>query len=222
MISEEALDEFASKYLKKESIVAIGSDELGEKLLKKIALKSQEQELGLKIVPTSSRIATLCSSLKLEIASINEHEVDTAFEFASIVDKNYNFVKRNSNSLVRDKMIAQSAEELIIIAEEKSFVEKISGVIPFEISTFGWQRTLLQLQKLGKAKLREKNSHPFRTETGHYLADVECDEIYSLEDLEFQAKTIAGVLETGLFMEYADRIILHNDRIEVKSRIQKP
>ena len=40
MISEEALDEFASKYLKKESIVAIGSDELGEKLLKKIALKS--------------------------------------------------------------------------------------------------------------------------------------------------------------------------------------
>ena len=55
-----------------------------------------------------------------------------------------------------------------------------------------------------------------------YLADVECDEIYSLEDLEFQAKTIAGVLETGLFMEYADRIILHNDRIEVKSRIQKP
>lgn len=218
----ERLEEFAEKYLKKDSIIAVGSDELGESLLKKIALKNELEGLNIEVVPTSSKIASLCSSFKLKIASINEQEVDIAFEFADLVDKNYNFVKRNSHSLVRDKMIAQSAEELIVIAEGKKLAERIHGVIPFEISTFGWQRTLTQLGKLGKASLREiSKGTPFKTETGHYLVDVDCDEIYSLEDLEFQAKTIAGVLETGLFIGYADRIILYNGKIEVKSRIRK-
>lgn len=221
MISEERLDELASKYLKKDSIIAVGADELGEMLLKKIALKNEQEGLKIKIIPTASHIAALCSSLHLQIASINEQEVDTAFEFADIIDTNYNFVKRNSYSLVRDKMIAQSAAELIIITRRENFAEKIHGLIPFEVSTFGHHRTLMQLQKLGKASVRMKGLQPFKTETGHYLIDVECDEIYSLDDLEFQAKTIAGVLETGLFIGYADRIILHNDKIEVKSRIQQ-
>ena len=59
----------------------------------------------------------------------------------------------------------------------------------------------------------------FKTETGHYVIDVNVDEIYSLEDLEFQAKDIPGVLETGLFIGYADRVLLHNGRLDMLSRL---
>lgn len=222
MINEERLEEFAAKYLKKDAIIAVGSDELGERMLKKIALKNHEKSLNLQVIPTSSSIAALCPQLGLQIANINEHEVDLAFEFADKADKDFNFTKKDSHSLVRDKMICQSAAELVILCDEKDFGERIQGTIPFEVSTFGWKRTLMQLQKLGKASVRLGKNDYFKTETGHLLVDVEFDSIFSLDDLEFQARTIAGVLETGLFIGYADRIVLCGEKkIEVKSRIQQ-
>ncbi|MDO8647071.1 MAG: ribose 5-phosphate isomerase A [Candidatus Diapherotrites archaeon] len=222
MINEDRLEEFAAKYLKKDKVIAVGSDSLGEKLLKKIALKNHELELNIHVVPTSTSIAALCSQMHLQIANINDREVDIAFELADQADKNFNFVKRNSHSLVRDKMICQSAEELIVLCDEKNFVERVHGTIPFEISSFGWKRTLMQLQKLGKASIRIAKNDYFKTETGHLLVDVDFDSIFSLEDLEFQTRTIAGVLETGLFIGYADRIVLCGEKkIEVKSVIQQ-
>lgn len=222
MISEERLEEFAAKYLKKNSVVAVGSDALGEKMLRKIALKNHEHSLKLSVVPTSAHIASLCHSLHLPIENINDHEIDIAFESARTVDRFFNFVKSESHSLVRDKMIAQSAAELVVISEASSLAESISGEIPFEISQFGWKRTVMQLQKLGNARVRLEGKTYAKTEMGHYIADVNFDKVYSLEDLEFQAKNIAGVLETGLFIGYADRVILHSEkRIEVKSRMQQ-
>jgi len=222
MISEERLEEFAAKYLKKGDIAAVGSDSLGERMLRKIALKSHEHALGVQVVPTSTHIASLCHSLHLPLANINDHEIDLAFESARVIDKFFNFVKQDTHSLVRDKMIAQSAGELIVIAEGGMLSESISGEIPFEISQFGWKRTVMQLQKLGNARVRLAGKTYAKTEMGHYIADVEFDSIFSPEDLEFQAKSIAGVLETGLFIGYADRVILHDDKkIEVKSRIQQ-
>ena len=45
----------------------------------------------------------------------------------------------------------------------------------------------------------------------------------SLDDLEYQTKEIPGVLETGLFIGYADRIVLMDGKkITVKSRIRHP
>ena len=117
-------------------------------------------------------------------------------------------------------MIAQSAAVLVTVAEEKNFVSRLKGRIPFEITPFGWKRTLSQLEMFGKAKLREENGKPLKTETGNYLIDVDCDEIYSIDDLDYQAKNIPGVLETGIFIGYADKIVLHNNKIVVKSRTE--
>ena len=73
---------------------------------------------------------------------------------------------------------------------------------------------------LGEANLRKKLGKPVRTETNHYIIDVKIDEIYGLDDLEFKAKDVPGVLETGLFIGYADRILLHGKKgLQVKSRM---
>ena len=118
-------------------------------------------------------------------------------------------------------MIAQSAETLIIVAEKKNFVSKLFGVVPFEVSPFWWKRTKIQLESFGAAKERKQESIT-KTESGNYIIDVLTDSIPSPEEFEYQAKEIPGVLETGLFMGYADRILLYNKgKIEVKSRIGK-
>jgi hypothetical protein len=43
-----------------------------------------------------------------------------------------------------------------------------------------------------------------------------------LDDLDYQVKKIPGVLESSLFMGYADRVILHGSQLVVKSRMNNP
>ena len=117
-------------------------------------------------------------------------------------------------------MIAQSAGTLIVVADESALVEKLRGTIPFEIATFGWKRTLNQLDVWGKARRREMNGIPFKTETGNYVIDVDVDGIFSYDDLEFETRNIPGVLETGLFLGYADKVVLRGAQLRLLSRTE--
>jgi len=222
-MQENHIENLIIRYIKDKDVVSIGSSLLGEKFIKKLALSLEEKHIpidSIEFIPTSMRNAAVASSVGLPIADINETEVDVAIEFVDLVDDNYNFIKRNSASFVRDKMIAQSAGILIVIADEENYIKKLLGKIPFEIATFGWKRTLNQLDVLGIARRRMNGEVPFKTETGHYVVDVKIDNIFSYDDLEFESKQIPGVLETGLFVGFADKIILHGKKIQLLSRTE--
>ena len=221
MLSEAVIEKFILKYIKEGDVVSIGTSKAGEVFLKQLALALELDHVpinSIRFVPTSNRLAVIARQLEIPVTTINEQEIDFAVEFVDQVDRGFNFVKRDSSSLVRDKMIAQSAENLVVVAEEKNFVRKIRGRIPFEIAFFGWKRTLNQLEAFGHARIRADGERKLKTETGHYIVDVDCDKVFSLEDLEYKAKEVPGVLETGLFLGYADRIVLHNGRVRVLSR----
>ncbi len=219
---EEKLAEFLiDKYVKKGNIIGIGTSKEGEAFLKKLSEKKYS-DLKIKIVPTSTKLAGIIASFGLNISNISEKEVDIAIEFVDLADEEFNFIKRDSHSLIRDKMIGQSAAELIIVLKKKNLVKKLFGKIPYEIVTFGWRRTLIQLENYGNATLRKIKGQPKKSETGNYFVDVDIADIFSLEDLEFKSKEIPGVIESGLFIGYADRLVLIDEKkIKVKSRIQK-
>ncbi|MCR4335248.1 MAG: ribose-5-phosphate isomerase A, partial [archaeon] len=158
-MQEEHIEQLIVRYIKDGDVVSIGSSELGEKFIKRLALALEEEHIPIdhiSFVPTSMQTAAIASSLGLPIADINDVEIDVAIEFVDMVDDNYNFIKRNSSSFVRDKMIAQSAGILIAITNEEGFVKKLKGKIPFEVATFGWKRTMNQLDSLGEARRRMK------------------------------------------------------------------
>ena len=217
-MNEELVELFVEKYILPGNVISVGSDPIGLKFLKKIALRVEGHALDVSVIPTSMEFAALLKQMKVPMASIDDSEVDVAVEFASQVDFQYNYIKRESNSLVRDKMIAQSASTLIVVVEPENFVKQLSAAVPCEIAIFGWKRTLTQLEQLGKASLRMEKEKPFKTETGLYIADVQFDQLFTLEDVDYQARLIPGVLETGLFIGLADKIVLAGNTIEVKSR----
>lgn len=219
MIPEEAIDAFLEKYVKSGQVIGIGSASLGEKFAKRLGIFIEERGLKVRVVPTSAAMTVIFHEMKIPIIELGEREIDLAFEFVSQADSSFNFIKRDTTSLVRDKIIAQSATELIAITEEKNFGRTLSGSIPFELSHFGWKHTLLELEKFGKTKLRLRNKKPALTESGHLIADVQVDSVYSPDDIEIQGHAIPGVIETGLFVGYADRIVLHDGKITVRSRL---
>jgi len=219
-LQDETIEAFLSKYVSNNMVLSFGTGKESTRFVKKLALKIEEEGLKASVVPTNNRIAEILGDYGIKAVSLNDKEIDLAIEFVDLVDKDFNFLEQESGSFVRDKMIAQSAAELIAITDKANYCEKLFGSVPFEVCVFGWKRTLLQLEKLGKARLREVGGKPFKTETSHYVIDVKVDEVYSLEDLEFQAKDIPGVLETGLFIGYADRVLLHDEeKLQMLSRL---
>lgn len=219
-LNEETVEALVSKYVSNNMVLSFGTSKESLKFIRKLAFKIEQEELDIMVVPTNKEIARILSELGIKTVSINDREIDLVIEFADMVDTAFNYIKRDSSSFVRDKMVAQSAAELMVIVDKKDYGNALSGLIPFEVCKFGWKRTLLQLENLGRAKLRETKDKPFKTETNHYVIDVMVDEIYSLGDLEFQAKDIPGVLETGLFIGYADRILTHDGKtLKMLSRL---
>lgn len=220
MLNEDQVDAFVTRYVKDGNVLAVGTNQLGELFLKKVGLWVEQNQWEISLIPTSASQIQTAKEFHLPLTTLNESEVDLAVEFATQGDHDFNFLKRYSNSLVRDKMIAQSAGELVVVIPEKDYVEKLSGMVPFEISSFGWKRTLLLLEQIGKVNHAQYQKEPPKTESGHYLVEAEIDTQLLLEEIDAQARLIPGVLETGIFIGSADRLLLVGDQeIKVKSRM---
>lgn len=203
-------------------VLAIGTSALGERLLKKLGMKIEKERLKVAVIPTSFRFTKLLHKYKIPVANINEQEIDVAVMFADSIDEDFNFVKRNSTSLVRDKMIAMSAFNLIVIPEEGKLRKQVKRLIPVEVVEFGLQKSLLHLENLGKPLPRMQKGRPLKTETGNYLIDLVVDSVYSLGDIEIETKRVPGVIETGLFLGYADTVVLRKgESFTIKSRLKK-
>ncbi len=219
MITTDRIEALLEKYIKQDSVVSFGTGPTNDSFLKKLALYSLNSSVRIKVVPTSHSMSILCSQLRIPLISLDEASVDLAFDFVDQVDEDFNYISNETTSLIRDKMIALDAEEMIVICDEKNFVPRLNWPISAEVSSFAINKTITQLMNLGEVNLRKLKDKPALSETGHYFVDIKPDEVYDLEDLEYQVKKIPGVLETSLFMGYADRVILHGTQLIVKSRM---
>lgn len=221
MLSEEQVDAFVSRYVKDGQVVSVGTNQLGELFLKKLGLWCEQNKWSVQIIPTSTSQIETAKQFHLPMTTLNDREVDVAIEFATQADGDYNFIKGNTTSLIRDKMIAQSAGELVVIVPASSMVEKLTGMVPYEIAAFGWKRTLLMLEQVGRVDFTKYKNEPPKTELGHYIVETIMDDHLLIDEMDAQARLIPGVLETGFFIGSADRILMVGDQeIKVKSRME--
>lgn len=214
------------EYINNGNIIAIGTSrydtEFVDELVKYFIFKKKD----VFFVATTSRQAAQLANLGQKVVSLNDREIDVGIEFVDQVDFDYNFIKRETRSFIRDKMISQSALNLITVADKMDVVDKISKDVSVEISNFAWERTILNLQSYGLARVvLDIDGNIIKTETGHYLARITLDKNITLEDFEYSVKNIPGVLETGVFLGSADVIFIidkddsKSQKISIKSRI---
>ena len=212
-------------YINDGNIVAIGTSrydtEFVDELVKYLLFKKKE----VFFVATTSRQAAQFSDLGQKVVSLNDKEIDVAIEFIDQVDSDFNFIKKDTKSFIRDKMISQSALNLITVCDRLDLVDKITKDVSVEISSFAWERTILNLQSYGLARVvLDIDGQIIKTETGHYLARITLDKNITLEDFEYSVKNIPGVLETGVFLGMADIILIvdkndpKNESISIRSR----
>lgn len=221
MLSTYFIQKFLKQTIKPKSTIAIGTSKIGLQVLRELAIHNVINDLDLKIVPTSTDIAHLAHEFELRLSPIT-HKIDLTIEFADYADPMFNYIKTSTQSLIRDKMIAKFARECYVFVYEEDYNSNNIPYIPLEVSRFGTRLIEQELYAFGESKIRTNSlGQMYKTLETNYIVDLKLDnKLYDFDDLNFRLNSMPGVLETGLFVSYADKLFTVNNTT-IKEELNK-
>lgn len=202
--------ERAAAYAKEGMAIGLGSGSTVYYAIQRLAERVRAG-LNVRCIPTSSRTEELARELGLPLTDFSEvEELDLVIDGADEVDPRCNLIKGGGGALLREKIVASASRRVIIVVDETKLVERLGAFpLPVEVLPFGWEATLRRLERLGcRAARREQDGRPFLTDNGNYILDCHFGEIADPARLEREIDLIPGVVESGLFIGLAERIIV--------------
>ena len=101
---------------------------------------------------------------------------------------------------------------MIVIVDDSKLVDKLGTFpLPVEILPFAYRSTIHQISLLDyQCTLRQNpQGKLFITDNGNYIVDITTSKPYQQpEEDQIVLKSIPGVMETGLFLGLAGRVII--------------
>ncbi len=180
-----------------------------------VELLAERVAAGLAVVgiPTSERTKALAARLGIALTDFDTHPtIDLAIDGADQVERStLNLIKGLGGALMREKIVAAAARRMIVVVDQSKLVERLGGQtpLPVEIATFGWPSTLARLDAAGyRPTLRKQDGVPFVTDGGNHIADCAVAAIADAAGLAAELRAIVGVVETGLFVAMASKVIV--------------
>ena len=168
-------------------------------------------------IPTSEGTEKIALAQKIPLTTLATHPtIDLTIDGADEVDAHLNLIKGGGAALVREKIIANASKTILIVVDE-SKVSRVLGTnfpLPVEIVRFGWEATQNEVNRLcRKSTLRQNTSQaeaasPLITDNSNYILDCHFDGIPVPEAVEMQLNNIPGVVENGIFVNRADKVII--------------
>lgn len=204
--------------------LGIGSGRAVAKFIEALGVRLKEEGIAVKAVPTSVKTELLCMEHGIPLTTLNEAlSLDLDVDGADQVERtSLNMIKGGGGALLREKIVASASDKRIIIIEEGKLADKLSWKIPLEVLPFALGFCLKQLRGLGKPEVREGTGKlgPIVTDNGNYIVDLDVGTIEDPYKIEEGLRRIPGVLETGLFLNLADKVIVGKStgRIEILER----
>ncbi len=203
--------EKATEEIQEDMVVGLGTGSTVYFALLKIGSMVRD---GLNIIgiPTSSGTEKIAKEQDIPLSTLATHPtIELTIDGADEVDEHLNLIKGGGAALVREKIIANASKRIVIVVDE-SKVSRVLGTsfaLPVEIVKFGWEATKRVVDKIcGQSELRGGIHNPLMTDNGNYILDCHFDGITDPEKIELQLNNIPGVVENGIFVNRADRVII--------------
>lgn len=211
--AKEAAGKAAASLIETGMKIGLGTGSTARYFIEELGTRCRE---GLKIeaVATSLGSETLAKKCGIPLLDIQTIEIlDLAVDGADEIDLNGNMIKGGGGALLREKIVAAMAREMVVIIDQKKQVKSLGAFpLPVEIAVYGCNATLKHLHTLcPEAHLRLSGGRPFVTDNGNYIVDLPFQaNITDPFSLDRALKNIPGVLETGLFLNLAKKILIGN------------
>jgi ribose 5-phosphate isomerase A len=193
-------------------IIGAGSGSTVYLALFAIAERVKKESLNVRIIPSSLEITMTCSNLGMSVTSLLEDKPDWAFDGADEVDPDHSLIKGRGGALFKEKLLIRSSLKNYILVDQSKLVEKLGSKFPVPIEVFPGALVYVEsaLRDLGitdiTLRAAKGKDGPIITENGNFLLDARFDHIPS--DTEQKIKSITGVIESGLFIDYDVEIMV--------------
>jgi len=203
----------AVQHVKDGFVVGLGSGSTAAYVIEEIGRLIREEGLNIMGVPSSSQAMMVAVQSGVPLTTLDEHPViDLDIDGADEVDGKLDMIKGGGGALTREKIVAQAAKQVVIVADETKLVEKLGAFkVPVEVLPFALATATAEIKKLGgNSFLRESKGKvgAVVTDNGNYILDVDFGLISDAEGLNRRLKLVPGVIETGLFIGLADVVYL--------------
>ena len=188
------------------------------------AIKNNKVPFTVKTISSSIDSENKCRLWNLPIYRLEELEVDFKIDIyvdgADEVDPLKRSLKGLGGASTREKLLRINSKFFLILIDNSKQVEVLGQKTPVvcEILPFSYKNTLERLKTLdpnpSKIKLRSITGKldPFVTDNGNFIADLYYENSvlkdHDLSELEIKIRCIPGVIESGLFSEPADLIVI--------------
>lgn len=193
------------RFVKPHQIIGLGSGPMAAAIVREMAHFDGKETLV--CIPTSFQIKleAQCSGLKL-IGEDKMTQTEVVFDGADQIDAKFNMIKGGGGALLREKVVHSAANQIVIAAESSKFVQTFTWPVPIEVHPFAIHIVRKKLEDMGgRPKMRMlKESYPYVTENGNFILDTIFDFSSDIRRQEVELKSIAGVVEVGLFTKHAE------------------
>ncbi len=196
----------AVSYVEDGMVVGLGSGSTVSLMIYEIVDKD------VTIIPASSQTYLEAIKAGLKLSTLDKHPCpDLYLDGFDQVDIECNMIKGGGAALLREKVLAAASRKRIFAGEYSKLVKKLNKSVPLEVVPFALGYVLEVIKGMAvSAVIRSSQAKngPTVTDNGNYIIDVNFGEIVDPEALEQRLRRIPGVVENGLFVGLADKVII--------------
>ena len=165
-------------------------------------------------IPTSFQAEVLAKKYGIPLTTLDAVDhIDIAIDGADEVDPQKNLIKGGGAAHTREKVVDALADQFVVVVDANKLVDRLGStfLLPVEVIPMAIAPVMRAIAKLGgKPELRMgvKKAGPVITDQGNMVVDVKFDSIDNPAELEKTLNNIPGVLENGLFVGVASKVLI--------------
>ncbi len=210
--------EKAVEYVEDGMVIGLGTGSTTQFALEQIGGLIKDGKLKNVVgIPSSIHTAREARRLGIPLTSLQEKPViDLTIDGADEVDENLNLIKGGGGALLREKIVAQASQRVIIIVDD-SKLSPILGTkhrLPVEVLPFAWVPEMNYLKSLKAHVLlrTHEDGSTFETDQYNFILDCQFREITEVKALAQKLDKRAGIMSHGLFVGLASDVICAGEK----------
>jgi ribose 5-phosphate isomerase A len=215
-IMKQQVARAAVAQVKSGTVVGLGSGSTAAFAIQYLGERLQSGELSNIVgVPTSFQSEVLAKQYGIPLATPNDVDrIHVAIDGADEVDPQKNLIKGGGAAHTREKIVDCLADEFIVVVDGTKLVDLLGTtfLLPVEVLPMALEPVKRAIAALGgepQLRMAVKKAGPVVTDQGNLVLDVNFPQgITDPAGLEKALNNIPGVLENGLFVGAADRILI--------------
>lgn len=202
-------------------IVGVGSGSTVVYAVDRLVERVKNENIKIKCVPTSYQSQLLIINGGLTLTSLAfEDKIDVTIDGADEVDPQLNLIKGGGACHVQEKLIAYNSDKLVIIVDYRKIAKQLGTVwtkgVPIEVIPSALQPVQRKLKALGALTYDVRmggsaKAGPVVTDNSNFIIDAHFGPIDNVSGLQIQIQSIAGVVDTGLFVKMASKCFIGNE-----------